>query len=68
MLVGLEATQYSVSESGEVVEVCVTATGKDHHCPYGLPFQLHLSTADKSAGTSYIAGVRMSKLSGEKLY
>ena len=57
VLVGLEATQYSVSESGEVVEVCVIATGKDPHCSYGLPFQVHLSTADKSAGTSYITGV-----------
>ena len=50
VLVGLEETLYTTSESDEVVEVCVMATGTDPHCPYNIPFEVLLITVEISAG------------------
>ena len=51
---GLDAALYNVSESDEVVEVCVTASSGNTQCPNLQPFQVTMSTAHKSAG-SYCA-------------
>ena len=49
---GLERTSYTVSESDEVVEICINAAGANTDCPSSDPFQLILSTADQTAGTA----------------
>ena len=49
---GLERTSYTVSESDEVVEICINAAGANTDCPSSDPFQLTLSTADQTAGTA----------------
>ena len=51
VVVGWEETLYTTSESDEVVEVCVMATGTNPHCPYNIPFDLLLTTVDNSAGS-----------------
>ena len=48
----LERTSYTVSESDEVVEICINAAGANTDCPSSDPFQLTLSTADQTAGTA----------------
>ena len=49
-VVGLKRTSYTVSESDEVVEICVNAAGANTDCPSSDPFQLTLLTADQTAG------------------
>ena len=49
---GLKKTSYTVSESDEVVEICINAAGANTGCPSSDPFQLTLSTADQTAGTA----------------
>ena len=49
---GLERTSHTVSESDEVVEICINAAGANTDCPSSDPFQLTLSTADQTAGTA----------------
>ena len=39
---GLERTSYTVSESDEVVEICINAAGANTDCPSSDPFQLTL--------------------------
>ena len=51
-MVGLETTSYTVSESDEVVDICINAAGANTDCPSSDPFQLTLSTADQTAGTA----------------
>ena len=49
-VVGLETTAYSISESDEVVQICINAAGSNTLCPNTDNFQLTLKTADQSAG------------------
>ena len=49
---GLDRTSYTVSESDEVVEICIDAAGANTDCPSSDPFQFTFSTADQTAGTS----------------
>ena len=54
-MVGLERRSYTVSESEEAVEICITAVGANTPCPSTQSFQVTLSTTDGSAGIDYIA-------------
>ena len=53
-VVGVERTEQSVSEDVGVVEVCVVVTSPEISCPIQFPFNISLSTADGSAGSSYM--------------
>ena len=50
VVVGLEATFYTVGESDAVVEICISATGANSSCPSSVPFQVLLSAFSPSAG------------------
>ena len=50
LVVGLERTFYTVSESEEAVEICITAVGANSPCPSTQSFQVTFSTTDESAG------------------
>ena len=54
-MVGLERPSYTVSESEEAVEICITAVGANTPCPSTLSFQVTFSTTDGSAGIFIIA-------------
>ena len=54
-MVGLERPSYTVSESVEAVEICITAVGANTPCPSTQSFQATLSTTDGSAGIFIIA-------------
>ncbi|CAI8049107.1 hypothetical protein GBAR_LOCUS27045, partial [Geodia barretti] len=49
LVVGLERTSYTVSESEEAVEICITAVGVNTPCPSTQSFQVTFSTTDGSA-------------------
>ena len=49
-VVGLAVTSYTVSESDEVVEVCINAVGTTSSCPSTESFHVTLSTSDQTAG------------------
>ena len=49
-VVGLETTFYQVSENVGVVNVCAVVRNPPIMCPIAFPFNVNLSTADKSAG------------------
>ena len=49
-VVRLETTAYSISESDEVVQICINAAGANTPCPNTDRFQLTLNTADQTAG------------------
>ena len=51
ILIGVEHTQYNVSESDGKEEICVTVTSNNTQCPYMGSFEIKLSTFNKSAGT-----------------
>ena len=48
--VGLESTSYTVSESEEVVEICIKAEGVSSPCNITHPFQVILSSSNETAG------------------
>ena len=50
--VGLERTFFSVSEDGDVVELCARVYEPDIECPIAFPFDVRLSTSDNTAGNS----------------
>ena len=50
LVVGLERASYTVSESVEAVEICITAVGANTPCPSTQSFQVTLSNTDKRAG------------------
>ena len=49
-VVGLEKTMYSVSEDVGVVEVCAIVYSPTIDCPIAFPFNVSLSTSDRTAG------------------
>ena len=49
-VVELAETSYTISESDEVVEVCINAVGANSSCPSTEPFHVSLSTTDQTAG------------------
>ena len=49
-VVELAETSYTISESDEVVEVCINAVGGNSSCPSTEPFHVSLSTTDQTAG------------------
>ena len=55
-VVGLERTLYHTAESVGVVEVCAVVYSPHQECPIVFPFDIKLSTADRTAGmhVSYI--------------
>ncbi|CAI8036866.1 hypothetical protein GBAR_LOCUS20654, partial [Geodia barretti] len=48
-MVGLAVTSYNVSESDEVVEVCINAIGTTSSCPSTESFHVTLSTSHRTA-------------------
>ena len=52
-VVGLERTQYSVSEDVGAVEVCAVVTRPNIDCPIEFTFTVHFSTVNETAGCSY---------------
>ena len=44
-------TSYNVSESDEVVEVCINAVGTTSSCPSTESFHVTLSTSHRTAGS-----------------
>ena len=50
LVVGLERASYTVSESEEAVEICITAVGATTPCLGTQSFQVTLSTTEESAG------------------
>ena len=67
LVVGLERISYTVSESEEAVEICITAVGANTPCPSTQSFQVTFSTTDGSAGILYynIASIQYSLCSSE---
>ena len=49
-VVRLETAAYNISESDEVVQICINAAGANTLCPNTDHFQLTLSAADQTAG------------------
>ena len=49
-VVGLDKTDYQVSEDVGVVEVCAIVHTPNITCPIEFTFHINLSTSDKSAG------------------
>ena len=49
-VVRLETAAYNISESDEVVQICINAAGANTPCPNTDHFQLTLNTADQTAG------------------
>ena len=47
---GLERTFYSVPEDVGVVEVCAIVYSPTIDCPINFPFDVSLSTSDRTAG------------------
>ena len=47
---GLEKTIYSVSENVGVLEVCAIVYSPTIDCPIAFPFDVSLSTSDRTAG------------------
>ena len=55
LVVGLERASYTVSESVEAVEICVSAVGGANTlCPITQSFQVTLSVTDESAGIAIL--------------
>ena len=52
-VVGLERTQYRVSEDVGVVKVCAMVITPNIYCPVEFSFTVSISTEDKSAGKCY---------------
>ena len=51
---GLERTFYSVTEGVGVVELCAVVYEPDITCPIEYPFNVRLSTDDRTAGMCYV--------------
>ena len=49
-VVGLERTIFTVTENMGVVELCARVFEPDIECPIEFPFDVVLSTADRTAG------------------
>ena len=49
-VVGLERTIFTVSENVGVVELCAHVFQPDIECPVEFPFNVILSTVDRTAG------------------
>ena len=49
-MVGLERTIFTVSEDVDTVELCARVFEPDIECPIEFPFDVVLSTADRTAG------------------
>ena len=54
---GLEKTIYSVFEDVGVVEVCAIVYSPNIVCPVAFPFDVSLSTSDRTAGTYWLLNV-----------
>ena len=54
-VVGLERINLTVSEDMGVVELCVRVFEPDIECPIEFPFDVVLSTADRTAGMYYLS-------------
>ena len=54
-VVGLERTQYSVSEDVSAVEVCAVVTRPNIDCPIEFTFTVHFSAVNETAGCSYFS-------------
>ena len=52
--VGLERTLYNVSEGMGVVELCAVVYEPNIACPIEFPFNVNLTTADGTAGMTYL--------------
>ena len=52
-LVELETSTFPVSESDDVVEICINAVGVNTPCPSQHPLHVTFSTTDISAGILY---------------
>ena len=52
-VVGLERTFFTVSEDVGVVELCASILEPAIECPIEFPFNVILSTTDKTAGMYY---------------
>ena len=50
-VVGLERTIFTVSEDVGVVELCARVFEPDIECPIEFPFNIILSSTDRTAGT-----------------
>ena len=58
-VVGLERTIFTVMENVGVVELCARVFEPDIECPIEFPFDVVLSTADRTAGMySYTSNCR----------
>ena len=51
--VGLDPSSFTVSESDEVIEICITAVGVNTPCPSSVPFEISLSTLSHTTGMYY---------------
>ena len=60
LVVGLERRSYTVSESEEAVEICITAVGVNTPCPSTQSFKVTLSTTDESAGIAILLDYMLS--------
>ena len=54
-IVGLEQTYFNVIESVGEVELCAQVIHPPINCPVQFPFDIGLSTSDRTAGTAIIA-------------
>ena len=52
-VVGLDKTEYQVSEDVGVVEVCAIVHTPNITCPIEFTFHINLSTSDESAGIHF---------------
>ena len=52
---GLERVNLTVSEDVGVVELCARVFEPDIECPIVFPFDVVLSTADRTAGMYYLS-------------
>ena len=59
---GLERTMYSVSEDVVVVEVCAIVYSPAIDCPIAFPFDVSLSTSDRTAGIDCLLNVHSTAL------
>ena len=53
-MVRLEQTSYTISESDEVVIICIITVGANTQCPSTDPFQVTLSTTNQNAGIAVV--------------
>ena len=52
-IVGLDPASFTVSESDEVIEICITAVGANTPCPSAVPFEIILSSLSHTTGMYY---------------